>query len=137
MLKSIGLTDAHLYGELKEVPLKLLCGRTPRHAMQTLGTEWGRECLDENIWTNLWWEVAGPYIRLGKSVVVDDVRLLNEEAMVKLHGGQVWRVFRDKISDDLHSSEASIDRIPQTWSIFNTSTLPDLKDEVDRILSHS
>jgi hypothetical protein len=39
MCMALGLTEAHIEGHLKEVPCELLCGQTPRHAMQTLGTE--------------------------------------------------------------------------------------------------
>ena len=44
------LTVEHTEGHLKQVPCPQLGGRTPRHAMQTLGTEWGRKCIHEDIW---------------------------------------------------------------------------------------
>ena len=43
MLYQLGLGEAHIEGALKEVPCELLGGKTPRYAMQTLGTEWGRD----------------------------------------------------------------------------------------------
>ncbi len=103
--------------------------------MQSLGTEWGRECIDENIWTNLWWEVAGLHIRLGKSVVVDDLRLLNEAEVIKLHGGQIWRVDRDGTGHDLHSSETSIMSITADVELLNDRTLKVLARDVDAIIS--
>jgi len=54
MLRAIGLTDAQLDGDLKEQETNLLCDRTPRHAMQTLGTEWGRNQIDQDFWVNIW-----------------------------------------------------------------------------------
>ena len=36
-------------GDLKEAPTPLLEGRTPRQAMQTLGTEWGRDRIGRDL----------------------------------------------------------------------------------------
>ncbi|MEU9859193.1 hypothetical protein AB0E19_38720, partial [Streptomyces sp. NPDC047974] len=37
-------------GPLKEEPLDWLNGQTPRRLMQTVGTEWGREMIDRDLW---------------------------------------------------------------------------------------
>src|SRR6516164_7143907 len=69
----IGLTDTHIEGELKEIPLKALCGKSPRWAMQSLGTQWGRDCIGEQFWVNAWLrrvEESDP----DKPIVADDVR---------------------------------------------------------------
>ena len=50
MLHTMGLTEEEIEGGDKDKPSDLLCGRTPRWAMQSLGTEWGRECIGENLW---------------------------------------------------------------------------------------
>jgi hypothetical protein len=42
MLRALGLDEREIEGDLKEQPCQLLAGHTPRRAMQTLGTEWGR-----------------------------------------------------------------------------------------------
>lgn len=93
MLATLGLTHAQLYGDQKEVPTGLLCGRTPRHAMQTLGTEWGRECIASNIWTEQWKR------RVAQStatvVVCDDVRFENEVEIIRSLGGVVIALKRD------------------------------------------
>ena len=39
MLRVLGLSETHLDGSMKEENSDLLCGRSPRYAMQTLGTE--------------------------------------------------------------------------------------------------
>ena len=54
MLKALGLTEQQIDGDLKEVPCELLGGKTPRHAMQTLGTEWGRDLISQNLWVKAW-----------------------------------------------------------------------------------
>ena len=48
-----------LYGDLKESPMESLGGRTARHAMQTLGTEWGRDLISPSLWTDAWKRSVG------------------------------------------------------------------------------
>ena len=76
-----------LEGALKETVHPVL-GCTPRHAMQTLGTEWGRYCIDSHLWVNL----AREDILSGGDVVLDDVRFENEVDMIGGLGGQVVRL---------------------------------------------
>ena len=47
-------SEEEIDGRWKEHPCSLLLNKTPRYAMQTLGTEWGRELIGENIWTHIW-----------------------------------------------------------------------------------
>lgn len=111
MLRAIGLDDEEIEGERKEVPCDLLCGRTPRHAMVTLGTEWGRDQIGVNFWSGLWQEEAAAYINGGMNVVVDDCRFPNELAAVQKMGGIVWRVVRpDHVGSSIptHRSEGAL-----------------------------
>lgn len=104
MLRSVGLTDAHIEGHLKELPCDMLCGQTPRWAMQTLGTEWGRDIIGEDLWANLWRHSVEGLDR----VVVDDVRFANEAAAVRSLGGRVVFVERNDgamIRKSTHASE--------------------------------
>src|SRR5688572_26446471 len=54
MLIAFGLTAEQVYGNEKEIPTGILAGHTPRYAMQTLGTEWGRDLIHTNLWTLAW-----------------------------------------------------------------------------------
>ncbi|WP_336800299.1 deoxynucleotide monophosphate kinase family protein [Kaistia sp. MMO-174] len=92
MLRVLGLGSAELDGMLKEKPMALLGGKTPRYAMQTLGTEWGRDLISRTIWEDLWVERASDCIDLGGRVVVDDVRFANEAEAVRKLGGMVIRI---------------------------------------------
>ncbi|MBY0499326.1 MAG: hypothetical protein K2P74_06920 [Nitrosomonas sp.] len=38
---------------LKETPIPELCGKSPRQLMQTLGTEWGRNYVDCDVWVKI------------------------------------------------------------------------------------
>lgn len=90
MLAALGLTAEQIDGAEKEQPCELLCGQTPRWAMQSLGTEWGREYIDADLWIMLW---RRTYRDLSATpVVIDDCRFPNEVAAVRAEGGFVVRI---------------------------------------------
>lgn len=96
-------------GKLKEQRSDLLHGATPRYAMQTLGTEWGRNMLGPSLWIDAWRNNAVQVIASGGRVVVDDCRFPNEAALVQEMGGKVLHVSntQQKASGmPVHASEA-------------------------------
>lgn len=111
MLRAIGLDDEEIEGSRKEEPCELLCGKTPRHAMVTLGTEWGRDMIGAEFWTGLWEEEACAYINSGFNVVVDDCRFPNELEVVLRRRGVAWHIARpDHAGSSLpgHRSEGAL-----------------------------
>jgi hypothetical protein len=54
MLRVFGLTEDELRGNSKGTPRVILGGQTPRYAMQTLATEWGRNMLYDEVWVDAW-----------------------------------------------------------------------------------
>ncbi len=101
--------EARIEGDQKEEPDPLLRGRTPRHAMQTLGTEWGRNCVAQDLWVSAWTQQAGTYLDMGVSVVVDDCRFDNEAAAVRKLGGLVVGIVgRGKVLPGAHASESGL-----------------------------
>jgi len=109
MLRALGLTDVHIEGELKEHPCYLLGGKTPRWAMQSLGTEGGRNCIGEDFWLDLAKRQIGILLSQGFSVVVDDVRFENEAAMLRDLGGTVLEIQRGPAPEVTHVSEAGVE----------------------------
>lgn len=107
MMRAIGLKDRHIEGDLKEVPCDMLQGRTPRYAMQTLGTEWGRQIIGGKLWI----AIAESRIKLalaaGMSVVVDDVRFENEAQIIRDLGGSVLSI-GGGLGAGSHVSEAGV-----------------------------
>jgi len=135
MLKSLGLSEEEINGSLKESPSSLLLGATPRHAMQTLGTEWGRNLIHPDMWAHAWKVQVTKYLSYGHKVVCDDCRFENEVKVVyDFHGAQIWRILRKNLSPRMeHSSEQgdlSFDR-----TIKNYGSIGELKTAVDGILS--
>jgi hypothetical protein len=104
MLAAYGLTEHELEGDGKQLPCALLGGHTPRHAMQSLGTGWGRNLMSQTFWTDAWSRRVGH--GLGGYVVAEDLRFCNEEFTVRLHGGVIWRIERPGLQGtDEHESE--------------------------------
>lgn len=68
---------------------------TPRYALQTLGTDWGRAC-DPDVWVRLGIRRAQAWLASNEGVAVfADCRFVNEARAIREAGGQVWRVERE------------------------------------------
>lgn len=66
-------------------------GVTPRHLMQTLGTEWGRTHVRSDLWVTICVNTVQEHLHAGRNVVVDDVRYPEEcDVIRKLGGVVVW-----------------------------------------------
>jgi hypothetical protein len=133
MLRALGLTDFHLEGEGKELPCDLLGGRTPRRAMQTLGTEWGRELIHSNLWASAWHREVRAALNRGRHVVADDLRFLNEYKAAQSLGAKVVRISRPSsdATTRVHESERQVADVPVSAVIFNRGTVENLKELVD------
>ncbi|MBO0129211.1 deoxynucleotide monophosphate kinase [Agrobacterium burrii] len=129
MLRAIGLSEQQIEGNLKETPCEWLQGMTPRHAMQTLGTQWGRDCIGQAFWIDLWVRRVYLIIAAGGRVVVDDCRFSNEADEVRKLGGVVWQlVGRGGIAGS-HESEAGCGG--PDMDIRNTGVISDLHCQLD------
>lgn len=79
----------HLITHCKHQSLQCLGGKTIRYALQTLGTEWGRNFIDEDVWVIPWEKKVERMLEAGCDVVCDDVRRDNEMQAVRDEGGMV------------------------------------------------
>jgi predicted kinase len=70
MLRAVGLSEEELDGAAKEAPSAKLLGVTPREAMITLGSDWGRKLIHPDLWARIW----ARQIRPGERVVNESVR---------------------------------------------------------------
>ena len=134
MLKALGLTDEHTEGKVKEVPCALLSGRTPRHAMQTLGTEWARDKMDKDFWLNIWRAKVDRHF--GDMIVAEDCRYANEAALVKSMGGALWKIDRPGHTFSGHQSETEMEFIKGDVVIHNHGNEADLKMMVIGLIGH-
>lgn len=106
MCRAIGMSESQIEGERKEEPAAMLSGMTPRHAMQTLGTEWGRKCMGEDFWTSLWLSRVEAILAFDGCVVVDDCRFPNEADAVRSLGGVIIKLEGRGGIAGSHASEA-------------------------------
>ncbi len=114
--------DRMVEGDLKEVPTPYLQGKTPRWAMQSLGTEWGRELIGDSLWVDATMTRAATFER----VVITDMRFPNEcQAVVDADGASIRinPVGVDQDTSDLHESEAHIDHLPVDHVFDNDKSL--------------
>ena len=112
LLISRGMSAGEVYDwvhltERKNVPCPALNGKTVRHALQTLGTEWGRDLIDPYIWadTAVQRALSGP----GELVIFDDARFDTELERVTAAGGTVYELHRAGIEYPAgHASEGQL-----------------------------
>lgn len=130
LLSSLGYSEFEVqcmmaHGKHRVVPE---LGVTLRHLMQTLGTEWGRECVAPDVWLRVWRKSVERYDR----VVADDVRFPNEAELIKSLGGEVWLVERPGVSGAVasHASEGSLDEWRFDRTIVNDRTLQRLYSQL-------
>ena len=121
--------DRMIEGDLKEQPADCFRGRTPRYAMQTFGTEWGRDTIGSDIWTEAFRERAKQFER----VVCTDVRFPNEVALIRSMGGVTVRIVRPNAfygADFNHVSERYIDGMPVDHEILNNGSISELRTKM-------
>lgn len=102
-----------------------------RFVLQTIGTEWGRNYIAEDIWVRCLCARAQEFLH----VVVDDVRFENEAKAIKDMGGEIWFIKRPFMSHDFnHTSEGALDN----WDGFdhfidNNGTLEEFRLKIDKL----
>lgn len=125
-----GWDDSILYGQDKE-EVDTFFGVSPREALQTLGTEWGRNMINKDLWL----KSMEKFIRSNKLVVVPDVRMDNEAELIRSMGGVVIEVARPAIKNVReHASEKGINRDLIDATLYNTGTLESLGRAATAIL---
>lgn len=119
-------TERMVEGDLKEQIVPGFKTVTPRHLMQTLGTDWGREAVDADLWTKV---VVEKIKRLGDAdIVIDDLRFPNEYDALDSLGGTLVRVERP--GAELVGSpryEGLLEERSFDVEIHNVGTLDDLR----------
>lgn len=141
MLKDYSYVTPDIFerADLKEKPIPCLGDGTitPRHLMVTLGTEWGRDQVANDLWTRgLLLRLPRLFMRGHRLVVVSDVRFRNEALALQNDGAVLWHVTRSGLPDDnAHRSEQETLDDLCTEHIQNDGTLQDLRARVDNAVS--
>jgi len=133
----LGLTDEHVHGSLKETVVGRF-GKSPRQMLQTLGTDWARNLVNQDTWLIVAKYKIEELMEQGYSVSLTDVRFDNEADMVREMGGQVWHIYRPGVEAvNAHTSEAgvSFDKGADLL-LTNDGTLEELSEEVHDAYYH-
>lgn len=128
-----GEIDRRIEGDLKEQPDPYLGGKTPRHAMQTLGTEWGRKSMDSGFWVR----TAEEKIRGTEgNIVIDDCRFGNEAHVVRRSGGEVVKITskRERRAASDHVSDKGLHPALVDHTIKNDDGIGSLRKSIDNHL---
>lgn len=92
-----------------------LCGKTLREALQSLGTDWGRNMIGETIWLDAMHRKLRFYAVEGQpAVVIDDLRFANEYRFLRDRGAYIVRIDRP----DAPSQENSVHASEADWRSF-------------------
>lgn len=136
LVKHQGATHDHamrmFYGDLKGEPSPYLGGKTPVFAMQTIGTEWGRELMHEDLWCDIGIKTMRYLDRA--NIVFDDVRFVNEADGICAAGGVIVRVQRDGYEPDVHRSEHEYKYIEPDITVPNNGRPADMLLHLSSIL---
>lgn len=99
---------------------------TPRHMMQTLATEWGREMIHPDIWVMSLHESIK---NTKKTYIIPDVRFQNEADYCRQHGILLHVVGRGGINSD-HVSEKGLEVKEGDVVLDNSGSIEDLKKQI-------
>lgn len=125
----LAMTPAELE-TAKERPVDWLGGITPRHMMQTIGTEWGRDTICPDLWVKSLERRVMPLLAAGLAVVISDLRFDNEAHAIRALGGRVVRVERAGLPADTHRSENGVSRDLVDLVVKNRAGLTELRWQV-------
>lgn len=128
--------------ELRESIRDPIWNRTPREALQFVGTDIMRNYHDPNTWVSLAMRRIHELTTNGQNVVISDLRFPNEYEALKTLGAKIWRInrhdFTEKEISEMHSSENSFLHFKHYDSILNNYTsIKDLLILVDDLLKPS
>ena len=97
-------------------------GYSPRTLMQTFGTNFIREMIDEDFWVKRMGYLIEEQHQYSK-IVIDDVRFPNEANLIRVAGGKIIHVIRDdnpyQTSNPNHASEQILDILTGDFTVTN------------------
>jgi hypothetical protein len=107
-------------------------GVSSRRVLQTLGTEWGRNCIKDDLWPSIALRNARSAVNAGfKGIVIDDLRFPNEKDAIEEVGGICIKITRPSVmvaqEGHTHASEGALDGEEFHSEIVNNGTIQQLE----------
>jgi len=129
-----GWDDDYLYGDKKDI-IDERYGISPRHVLQTMGTDWGQFMLSKfdnfNVVTGrkLWIKSLLNNYK-GQNVIISDVRFVHEADEIIKNNGYIIRIERPGLKQMKHKSEKEIKKIDVNAVIYNDSDIDTYKNKI-------
>lgn len=133
----------YIDGDQKEEVIEAI-GASPRGMLQTLGTNWGRQMVNGNIWLNCMRTRLEAYPAVvdmgygGAVIVVTDCRFDNEAELIHELGGKVVRIQRDNVPEQVgeadHPSENGVAPHLIDITVDNNGTVEEFQDALIKAL---
>jgi len=125
----LDLTDRQLEGDLKEV-MDFRYGKSPREMMETLGTEWGRDCVTRDLWFRIARNKTAQY---EGPTIITDVRFGNEAEWVRSEGVLIHLLGRGE-ADQSHESRLGVEIMQGDLLLHNYGTVEELRVKLHKLL---
>lgn len=123
----LGLTEGQLYGDNKDEH-DAFYGCSPRHMLQTLGTEWGRNIIGRNLWVDAMHKSLENLTEKDDGIfILPDVRFYSEAKFIREHGVMVHITGCDHIIKSNHESEIPVEIEEGDFTIKNIGGLHDFR----------
>jgi len=111
-----------------------------RRLLQVLGTEVGRNMIDDAVWVNIAKRRVLDASR-NRDVILTGIRYPNEQDMIRSIGGDLWWVdrpgFARAAGGTQHSSETTLSSAGFDQTIRNDGTLNDLYIKIDDLINRT
>lgn len=132
MMRALGIDLNDPYWQAHKEDVIPALGASPRRMMQTLGTDWGRQMINPDLWVRF---AHQRLLSRGAGMIVPDVRFQNEADWVRRVGGRIIVLSRpDAPAVEDHVSENGVALDPSDAVLFNTGTLEELQQSVRDLL---
>lgn len=132
-LKDLGYNDDDrnrmIYGDLKEWIIPEL-GVSTRYLMITLGTDWGRGKVSNNIWIDIALRNLNPIL----NYISDDIRYINEGHAFRDKGFKIVRIYNPRVPVVESISEGNLEGYEFDYHITNDGSFEDLYKQIDSMM---
>jgi len=120
----LNMTVEQVSGDLKD-KIDPVYGVSPRHMLQTLGTDWGRQMIHADIWV----KAMARRVK-GRDIIIPDVRFESEAKFIREHGVLIHIAGRGGIEGD-HVSEVGVQYRIGDYTIDNSGAVEYLQAQCD------
>lgn len=109
---------------------------SPRWLQQSLGTEWGRDLILPDLWITIAKLKVIAWQAMGRDIVIDDMRFINEYDTVLELGGMPVRIRRPGVERTTppHPSEGALDEL-MMLTIDNSEGIVELQAEAGSLVT--